>query len=349
VTVTDLGTEALQSIFAGLFLDEAWTTRDERSFSWIGDRLAQTISASPMVEVEGVSLSRLVADCVVVESVRASDELIVSVLSDLNRHAFGSCYSYYPDERQVLGTTSVRIHSETAEWRTRSFAAYATGQLIVAEAEADYIAHKLSGRVAVRRHPSSGERSNRDDRLNDVTDMFIPEGQAPSKFASRLEFETIAEAVQNSPFAATLGGSEDGIALETTFDEYTALSMLYPRAKHRLLGSGLLCTVQIPTEITHESGCHIAALLNRQEREGGPRAPHYGAWCVDSAGAGNIAVTYRFFVPNGLYRNGVAMDAAVSCVARARWVDLVLNTEMSPPNAWEQLARRFGLRRRISG
>jgi hypothetical protein len=344
VTVTDLGAEALQSVFEELRIDEAWTTRDERSFSWIGDRLAQTISASKMVEDGEFSLSRLMADCVVVESVNAPEDVILSVLSKINRHAFGSCYSYYPAERQVFATTSVRIHSETARSRTKSFAAYAIGQLAFAEAEADYIAHKLSGRVAARRHPSSGERPDRDDMLNVLTQIFMPRGQASSQFARRCEFEAVAEASEHSPFAATLGASEDGIALETAFADYTTLSMLHAKAKHRLLGSGLVCTVQIPTEITHESGCRIAALLNRQEREEGPSVPHYGAWCVDSAGARTIAVTYRSFVPSVLYGDGLAMDAAFSCVGRARWVDLVLNAVVSPPSAWEQLAGRLGLK-----
>ena len=82
-------------------------------------------------------------------------------------------------------------------------------------------------------------------------------------------------------------------------------------------------------------------MLNRREREGGPIAPHLGAWCVDATPSNGIAVTYRFFIPNILYMNGLTLDAATTTLSRARWVDRIFNPAKPRENAWKQLLTRF--------
>ena len=340
--MNDLGHEALSNVFKRLLIDEKWSSRRERSFSWIGSRLAQAITASHPTKDGDFMLTRLVAECVVIESVTASEELVYAVLSQVNKHAIGNCYTYYPSDRCIYSTTSTWIHEETASWRTDIFSAYAIGQLVLAEAEADFLAEKCAGRVAVRQHPSSGFRTDRDDMLNALGDIFIPDGQEKSRFINEFEFKTVEDIARESPFAATIGGDKTGIALETSFANHTSLSLLKSDTKHRLLGSGLVGSTHVPTDITEDGGNRIAAVLNRKEREGATSTKHYGAWCVDMAPSRGIAVTYNFFVPNRLYRSGLIMDAAYGCIGRARWVDLVLNAEVTPPSAWDNLLRRFG-------
>ena len=111
---------------------------------------------------------------------------------------------------------------------------------------------------------------------------------------------------------------------------------------HRRLGNGLCVRLQLPTPITPADGAHIAAALNRHERDDGAEPHHTGAWCVDLSPVGNLAVTYRSFVPNWAYQNGLIMDTSVACVARMRWADRKLNVAPTTESAWKRLGKRMG-------
>lgn len=338
----DVGIQAIDRLFVRLMIDEKWSTKTERSFSWIGSQLEQIISASTIINDAGILLSKLHAETVVVQDVSRHEDEICAILAKMNIHSFGSCYTFLPEHREIRATTSLWIHEGTTDWRTEIFATYVLGQLIFAEAEAQFLADQSHGLVAKRSHALSGYRSDRDDMLNAATDIFIPEGQKVSRFANQFEFETVEDISKRSPFSATLGGNSEGIALETSFDDYTSISLMRPSVKHRLLGSGLTCSIQLPLEITLESGARIAAMLNQHERQQGPIAPHSGAWCVDATSLDRIAITYRVFLPNVMYMNGLIMDSAMACITRARWVDNLLNSKPTTENAWARLSRRFG-------
>jgi hypothetical protein len=278
--------------------------------------------------------------------VSASEATVDRILSDMNRHAFGNCYSFAPSERRIYATTSTWVHQDTAGWRSNIFSAYVIGQLCLAEAEADYLADKCGGTVARRKHPVSGYRDQPDDMLNVADDVIAPEGQEPSLYSNAFEFEAVADAVKRSERVATLGSSADGIALECSFDDYTAISILSSTYKHRLLGAGLSACLHLPISITPEDGHRIAAMLNRRERDSGPVGGqgHIGAWCVDQGPAGGgDAVTYRSFLPNLIYRNGLIMDTSLACIARMLWADQTMNSKPTTESPWKRLAKRFGV------
>ena len=338
--MSDIGIDAITRIYTDLMIDDCWAVQEERSFRWIGERLEQHVSASSPFTDDGFLLVRLVAECRVVEAIEASEEVVQACLAQANRHAFGSCYTYLAAERAICATASVFIHEQTSPWRVALFVRYVIGQLILAEAEADFLAAKCSGRVATRQHPTSGTRQQRDDMLNAISNMLVPSGRTPSKFINGFDFDTVLDFARNSPDAASFGASETGIAFETGFGDYTSISILKADDHHRLLGTGLLVLLQIPNRVSLDEGCRIAAMLNRREREGGPIAPHLGAWCVEATPNNDIAVTYRFFIPDILYMDGGTLDAATTSLVRARWVDRIFNPAEPRENAWTQLVTR---------
>jgi len=342
--VADLGQTLIERVHRKLQIDEHWTTRSDRSFTWIGYRLEQTISADRALQDGEFTLFKLSAETAVVDSVSAPEAVVDQVLSDLNRHSFGSCYSFAQAERKIYATTNIWVHQETADWRTNVFDTYAIGQLCFAEAEADYLADKCAGEVAARLHPKSGYREHPDDMLIVVDDLFAVKGQEPSPYADEFEFEGVADFAKRSDRVATLGGSAEGIALESSFDNHTAISILSSTYKHRLLGSGLSACLHLPTVITPADGYRIAAMLNRRERYSGPFGGqgHIGAWCVDQTPSSGIAVTYRSFLPNLIYMNGLIMDTAMACATRMRWADMTLNSKLTEESGWASLAKRFG-------
>ena len=89
----DVGLAALEKIHKQLLIDEPWTVRGDREFSWIGHRLRQNVRASKQFDDDGISLSRLAASCVVVEGVTKPDRDVLRILSWVNRHAVGSVYT----------------------------------------------------------------------------------------------------------------------------------------------------------------------------------------------------------------------------------------------------------------
>lgn len=343
--MADLGQSLIEQVHRKLQVDEQWTTRTDRSFSWIGHRLEQNISTPRPIQDGEFLMFKLCAETVVVDFVSASDSDVDRILSDLNRHSFGNCYSFNPSDRRIYATTSVWVHQDTAGWRSDIFGTYAIGQLCFAEAEADFLADKCAGKVALRAHPVSGQRDQPDDMLNVADDVIAPKGHEPSPYRNAFEFDAVADAAKSSERVATLGSSAEGVALESSFDDYTAISVLSSSYKHRLLGAGLSACTQLPTSITPEDGHRIAAMLNRRERDSGPVGGqgHIGAWCVDRGPAGGDAVTYRSFLPNLAYLNGLIMDTSMACIARMRWADQTMNAKPTTESAWKRLAKRFGV------
>jgi hypothetical protein len=342
-TRADLGQAALQTIFKDLQIDEKWSTHRDRAFTWIAHRMEQTITVSRPIQDDEVSLYLLTAETVVVNGVGALEPVVEQTLSDVNRFAFGSCYSYDKSKRCIVATTRCWVHEGTKDWRTPIFGMYAIGQLCFAETEADYLADRFRGSVAVCVHPQSGLRQVADDMLNAVDELFAPAGLEASRYRNEFEFDTVADAAKLSAFAATLGATADGIALECSFDDYTAIAIVSSEAKHRRLGAGLSVRLHLPMEITDQDGARIAAALNRYERDDAPEPHHTGAWCVDIGPLGNRAVTYRSFMPNCMYQSGLILDVSTACVARMRWADRKLNGQPTHDNAWNRLAKRFGV------
>ena len=199
--------------------------------------------------------------------------------------------------------------------------------------------------MARRIHSISGHREVPDDMLNLLHDLIVPKGQEPSSYSSEFEFEAVVDASRQSNSVATLGSSAEGVALECSFGDYTAISILSSTSKHRLLGAGLCAWLQLPMPITPDDGHRISAMLNRHERDRGAMGGqgHIGAWCVDHGPTGRPAVTYRSFLPNFLRRAGVIMDTSMACIARMRWADQVIHTKPTTENVWSSLAKRFGL------
>jgi len=341
--VQDLGQSLIDHVYKRLQIDEEWSSKANRSFSWIAHRLEQTVSASPGIQEGDFELFRLRAEAVVIEDVRASQATVDCILSDLNRFSFGSCYSFLPAEKRIYATTSTWVHQDTAGWRTDIFDAYAIGQLCFAETEADFLAEKCEGVVAVRAHARSGQRLQPDDMLNAVDAKLALQGIEPCRFKNAFEFESVAEVAMRSENVASLGGSANGLALECSFDDYTAIAILSPNERHRRLGNGLSVRLQLPTPITPVEGYRIAATLNRHERDDGPITTHTGAWCLDVGPMKNLAVTYRSFLPNILYLDGLIMDASTNCIARMKWADRTMNAKPASESVWKRLASRFGV------
>ena len=272
----DLGQRVLEKIHKDLCIDEPWTTRGDRWFSWIGHRLAQRVSAYKPSDDDGIVLSRIEATCVVVADIAAEPSDVVRVLPRINRHAVGSAYTYWPDTHSISADAVAYVHDQTLEWRTNQLGALAILQLWLCETEAAWLAEKTGGRIAVREHPTSGRRLEPDEMLNVLDTQFAADGRKQSLFADKFEMENIAEITRQSTSAASLGGDAGGVTIEVPFGDYTSLIQLNTQEPHRRLGNGLTALLRLPLTVTPDEADLLASMVNAREAAGESKATHYG-------------------------------------------------------------------------
>jgi hypothetical protein len=61
---TDVALEAIQFLYSLLRIDDEWSVREPRGFTWWAGDYVQRVWAEPCVEDQGIWLSRLVAETV---------------------------------------------------------------------------------------------------------------------------------------------------------------------------------------------------------------------------------------------------------------------------------------------
>ncbi len=323
----DVGLRALDAVLDSLQPDAQWLSRGERAFSWIPYRLTQTVSASPAVGEGECTVARLTARTIVVESVTAPEEVVLPVLSALNRHALGSAYTYHADGQRIEATTIAVVHDETVGWRSLQFAGFAMLQLGMTHTEARYLADRCGGRVAAAPHPQ-GLPDVPDPFIGSIDEQWAKAGRAPSPFADSVEFSGIEAIVASQLGGTVLDARREGIAMTFPFADETSFARLDVRDPHRRIGNGLRVRLFLPVQGSDLEQWRRADALNRAEALGGSDAMHYGAWCLDSGADGSRTaplLQYQAFVPGAFHRPGVARDAAVGTARRARWVDSSLH------------------------
>ena len=339
--MSDIGPDLLEKVHKTLYVDEQWTIREARAFTWLGHRLFQTIRASEPFQSHEMEVCQLAASTTVVEDVSAPDEAVEAVLNNVNRHVVGGAYSFNKSSRQIIATAGAIVHEETRGWRTAEFTQFAILQLCAAETEGDYLAEETGGRLAVREHPVQGLRHSPDEMLTVLDELIAPKGAAPTRFAVESEMNEAADSVQRGPLA-TLGATADELVFEAGFGDTTSLVTMRALEPHRRAGNGMTVRVNLPLKSSASQLMHLANLLNAYEAQGDSRTAHYGAWCFDTWPMASMALSYNLFVPNATYRPGLVLNVCASMAGRAMWVDRVINETPTSVNPWAELARRIG-------
>jgi hypothetical protein len=331
----------LEQIHARLLIDEQWTDRRERGFTWWAHRLAQHVDAGPPIDDDGIVVSRVTSRIPILRGVTAEPALVEAVLAEWNFIADSYCYVHDPVARTVESVQSGIVHEQTLDWRPDLLAAAFIVQLCHAEEDAPVLKRVLGGRIATSRHPARGRRREPDDMLNVVRVVFRPRGEAESPFANKFEFDTICEQVQRIN-ALSFGADVHGLAIEVPFGTGTALIQLNAQEPNPRIGAGLGVFVQLPTWASFEDCAHLAAWLNRKEAGGGILAQCCGAWTVKKHGD-RCTVARCEFLPAAVYRPGLAMDAAAAAIMRLKCVNGLMNPGVPEPIVWKVVAERMGI------
>jgi hypothetical protein len=335
----DIGQRAVEKIHAQLFIDEQWTLRTPRAFTWLGHRLAQTVSASPVSDSNGIEVSLVSAETLIVKEVSAPPEAVHAVLGACNVLAVGSAYVFDESARSISLKLAYPIHEQILEDRSSELGSYTILQLCEAEDTCEAIAHRVSGQPAWAAHPTQGPRVSRDGMLAAVNDLFGPTGRQPSPYSNPDEMRAVNELCRDTPHAS-LEAHADGVCVEVAFgEELTTLIELRADVGHPWLGTGLAIRTTIPVTLPDAQLAVVAARLQTLQFETVDGGGQLGAWSVGRHREAPY-ITWTRFLPSLNFRRGAAQQAAMSEIVRALWADRLLCPGLPPRSAWSVLQAR---------
>lgn len=338
----NVATRTLSVIHETLQIDEEWTSRRDRGFTWWAHRFAHHIDAGRPLDDGGVVLTRITSRIPVLREVRAPDEKVEAVLARLNSLADSYCYVFDTKNRAVDSVQSHLVHEQVLDWRPRLLASQFLIQLIHVEEQARDLAKSLKARLATSSHPLRSRRWKQDDMLGVVRDVILPRSSGVNRFVDKFEFETIFEETHRAN-AASFGATRTGLCIELPFGTGTALLTLDALGTHPLIGQGLGVFIRLPIAADFAGCARLAAWLNRKEAAGELLAPGIGAWTVRKHGQ-EFAVAHMAFIPNALHQPGLSMNEARGAAIKIRAVNALLNPGVPAPDVWDVVAKRLGLK-----
>jgi hypothetical protein len=315
----DLGPAVLDYVYALLQIEERWTVREDRGFSWWPHRHAQRVWAEPPRVSRGERVTLLRAETRFVRNV-PDTAWTEKFIAETNAFANLSALVYDRDRACVSAHCAVYMHPQNL-WMKRIFGSAALLQASAAESNAVRLADALEAEPDVSPHPDAGKRPEEDEIL-DAGELFIARGQESSPFSDsdlktfRKEIHELWEGA--SIDCGTLSGrvpTENGMPsprIEVSISQ-----------DHPVLGTGALLLLHLPK--LHDPG-RAAALandLNRSEAEAGIEASFLGAWCAREEG-----VSFAVFLPALLAdsdpakgRRAFLFYFALALMRRAQWAD----------------------------
>lgn len=313
---TDPGLAAIQDIYRLWQVDDRWSVRQGRGFTWWAGDFRQHVFVDKGRQDHGAVVYRLSAITELLNGTVPDEATPISV-AVLNN--FGHrCYAVLLDEhtRAASLATSVFFHRESANWIIPSFAALALLQVIQAQTEAVTYASILGGTPAFSAHPGSGVRVKRDEMLHVVADVYRPSGDDPSRWSASGEFEEAASGLNQAGCISV--GDANGLTAETAFGNDTALIRATTSEPLHQLGNGLWLSLVLPVTLSEEDAARVAVELNTAELKSFTRSHLLGGWTVKE-GRGGYVPEFASFVPNVIYRSGLFLNLLLSLGLKARW------------------------------
>jgi hypothetical protein len=324
-----------------LMMEDKWQVFEENRLSWVAHRLRQDVTVGEPFASRGVTLRRVTCELELARDVPPLDAAGLVNLGMLNLHAAGDAVLWLPDEGRIVRRMHMLVHNDTVDWRMRQLATLGIIQLTHAERASEDIAEFFGGRPAPAwAHPTSGLREEPDDTLNLPDSFFYGSRGQPNPFQVEGEFQQIGDAA-NETGRCSLGGSADGVSIETAWGAAdTALVRVRPE-DHPHLGAGLLTTILMTPEATH-SIPELANHLNLEEHRSAQELHGLGAWCIQTSGEAPC-LGHALFLPAVLYQPGVAWDCALNAIAHAEWADRKLHGEIerAPDHVTRLVERRL--------
>lgn len=336
----DAGIEALRTIHQTLAIDEQWTLRSGRGFTWWGHRLPQLIEAGPAVPSGETEVFRLRSYIPLLRNVRAERAHVEKTLNGINRLASCSAYIYDPASREVFSLQRGMVHAGTLAWRPVLLGAFFMQQLRDAEGRLDELVGLLDGEPMVSPHPVAGLRHEPDEMFSVVARYFSLHADERPGFRNRFEFDAVVN-MSDGMNAYSFGATEDGLALEVPFGHQTALILMKADAVHPLVGAGLGVYKMLPERYDEADAARFANWLNLRELRNPFLGEFIGAWCK-APSADQFLVGHARFIPAALYRPGLILDSAIVAIGHVSDANGLIHADAPRPDVIDVIERRLG-------
>ena len=309
----NVGEQIIDWLFSEqLQVDEQWSVRTERGFTWWPDQNAQTIE----ILGEETGPDGQTGYLIGVRTELLTDlDLTEAALAELNEGPMrfaALAGPVYDAETRTLSLRSLgRVHEDTAGWIGVVLASAAVSQIAEGRMLGQPLADALGAQPAVSGHPEIGLRTEPDEMLF-AAQVFMEEGRAPCQWPEE-DFEAVVTGFMRQPpsLGATAGGQS--FTVEFPYGPKSSLCQVIGTQQHPLYGNGLFALQRFPFAVDSPSkGVELALTLNAAELTGNVTGYGFGSYAYD-----NGMVCFSGFVPNALHRQVILPNVYFACAARA--------------------------------
>jgi hypothetical protein len=321
----DAGLQAVGFVFKKMQIDDQWSRRQDRGFTWIGHRLTQRVWAEPMQHDDVTTFCAVHAETNVL-TLKGVKKQALDVVNSLNPDPCLNAWVLDPRTKSLSLLCKVHVHPQNVDWVSKLLLVAVALQVIEAEAEVERLADQLHAEPLFTAHPTSGTRSEPDDILN-VIDGVQHAGGGGSPW-NQLDFEQVEALSAGRAVLATSGG--EGVTVELPFAgshplipgaPMTALFTAKSDVVHPWVGSGCSLRLRVPFGAADpgpgtapRTTRSLANDLNRREATEATMTHHLGAW----SGSEYVPV-YSTFIPAVCYKEGLLANLFLSNCLRTQW------------------------------
>jgi hypothetical protein len=326
VFVKDPGLVVVEHLYKQMQIDAQWSVRQERGFTWWGDRLAQRVWASSSEERVGDSVWQVHIETDLVREVHSHPDPFPA-LAEVNRlAALSAC---------VLENRSVRRHASVSVTEnnlpfSKELAIHAMSlQVADAQAVAQWLSRQLRAVEDLSHHPLNGPRPAPDEMLG-VGLLYRRQGEG-GVWTPPIDFIGVANATNRCWLSATAG--THSFTAELPFaggaaagagggdEATTALFQAWTDKPHPVFGTGALLLLKLPGGYDSRS----ANFLNVADTLA-PDCHQLGAWSHRE----DCGLSFATFLPalvfqrGGPYATNLFESLVWHSASRAQWAHTLL-------------------------
>ena len=268
----DLGMAAIERIHREMQIDEPWTLREERGFTWWGAWIRQRVWSGPATRSAGETLWHVRARTPVFRDL-PDEPATYTHVNEMNSLWPMGALAYDPDDGTISARTGAFLYAGVDPW-LESYLMMAVG-LQSSFAWLDTATTEGVGPLDDQPHPTAGPRRDPDDMLNLITSA--PKMPSPITASTMRSAQAELEA---EGFAVTFDADHEILgAIMPVADEGAMWTLR--TADHPLLGLGVLTRLILPRPMGALRSAWLANALNLAEAGGlDGRGPAARVWRV---------------------------------------------------------------------
>jgi hypothetical protein len=303
-----------------LKIDDEWSVRIERGFTWWAHENAQHVEVIGVEETVSGEPDYLVSvRTEVADDVELTPQVVTSLNSMIMPISAMAGVTHDARTGKLYLSSLVRIHDQIRGWMNPIIGAAAAMQVCEARAMWPQIAERLGGRFASSGHPVNGLRPAPDDILG-VGPLIDRVGQEPCRWQQDEFEDALARHMQRPPsLGASCGGQ--GVTVELPYGRASSLCELSGDDAHPVWGAGLSILQRFPVgPMSDLDGAILALALNAEELTRQPTGYGFGSFFYEPGESPNMSdgtINFTGFLPNILHRPGLIANLYYACASRA--------------------------------